>query len=76
MEIKKKKEYTHIGPLMQNIIRKRLRDKIGMQKAAVMEAGDPRRISRNISKIPPPCTNKRPCRPKKIQTEVKMFTFE
>ena len=56
MELKEDKQYSHIPALISRIVTNRLEDREGMQGPAVLEADDPRRISKHLAPIPPPPT--------------------
>ena len=55
-KVKAKKAYNHLRPLMRQILEMRMNDNIGMNQNMALEPDDPRRISRNITAIPPPHT--------------------
>jgi len=55
-EVKAKKTYNHLRPLMRQILEMRMNDNIGMNQDMALEPEDPMRISRNIAAIPPPPT--------------------
>ena len=55
-EVKEEKTYPHIPELIKTILKLRLNDAVGMQGKMVLEAEDPRHISRTLSFNPPPKT--------------------
>ncbi|KAL3874220.1 hypothetical protein ACJMK2_037265 [Sinanodonta woodiana] len=54
--VKEDKSYDYITELMEKVIERRLNDTIGMNRPALLETDDPRRISRVLAPIPPPAT--------------------
>eukprot|EP00105_Crassostrea_gigas_P029545 XP_011451529.1 PREDICTED: uncharacterized protein LOC105345165 [Crassostrea gigas] len=55
-ELKEDKTYNYIQSLVEKIVRRRLDDEEGMSGNVVLEADDPRRISKTLARIPPPPT--------------------
>ncbi|XP_062597804.1 uncharacterized protein LOC134259221 [Saccostrea cucullata] len=54
-ELKGDKTYSYIQSLVEKIVKRRLNDE-GMSGNVVLEADDPRRISKTLARIPPPPT--------------------
>lgn len=55
-ELKVDKTYSYIQSPVEKIVKKRLNDEEGMSGNVVLEADDPRRISKTLARIPPPPT--------------------
>lgn len=53
---KRKKTYCHIPNLVRMIVTMRLEDNVGMNQNVVLEADDPRRLSKNLAPVAPPPT--------------------
>jgi len=55
--VKKQKTYTHVFELMDNVVKKRLQDREGMQYPRVLDPTDPRRLALTIAATEPPPTS-------------------
>jgi hypothetical protein len=55
-EVKTKKSYPHLPPIMRGIIEAHLGDAVGMNQKLILERDDPRRLSDTTAPIPPPPT--------------------
>lgn len=51
--VKVPKTFSYMDGMIEQVLEKRRKDNIGMQKRSVREEKDPRDISANISSVPP-----------------------
>lgn len=54
--VKEEKTYPYVSDIISSCIEKRLVDPIGMNRPVVLDADDPRRISKTLASVEPPPT--------------------
>lgn len=54
--VKEEKTYPYVSDIILSCIEKRLVDPIGMNRPVVLDADDPRRISKTLASVEPPPT--------------------